>query len=423
MEAAAIGRAAFDAGLDRWVVVKGVMDHADPNKDDRYKPFAARASAEVLFAFLEERMASPQEREPNVARRVFILGGVTCENPGLEADLLAFTCAKLGGILAKAGVHLVVCSPFPGSADVNAVMGYVDAGVRGQIDFHYPNHPDVKEGWARLKTVLGAHSVTIRPFEHESPVFLPSASEIEIKQAWGEAWRTAQLRALHNADAIIVIGGKSYGSAITTLREADSIGLPILPLAMLGGAAQHFYDMQKWELNHPGLDHTLLHKQEGVTQAISLLRRIIIDSAIGANRYGRTPQRFFLSRSSANADYALPTFHMLRERGRTPILGDHETQANRSPMSSIFDSIRSVDVFIALWSRDFACSTYCMGELSFAMDLPNLQTWIIEIDGTPVTHPRAQHLTPMRAVTPSAVRVLVAELLDSIHPHESDPSG
>jgi hypothetical protein len=34
------------------------MDHADPRKDDRYKPFAARASAEVLFKLLALRIIS-----------------------------------------------------------------------------------------------------------------------------------------------------------------------------------------------------------------------------------------------------------------------------------------------------------------------------------------------------------------------------
>lgn len=52
MEAATIATAAYQKGRS-WLVVKGIMDHADPRKDDRYKRFAARASAEVLFALLE----------------------------------------------------------------------------------------------------------------------------------------------------------------------------------------------------------------------------------------------------------------------------------------------------------------------------------------------------------------------------------
>jgi nucleoside phosphorylase len=55
MEAAAIGEIARMSGVEEWIVIKGVMDHADPKKDDRFRPFAARASAEVLRAFLIDR--------------------------------------------------------------------------------------------------------------------------------------------------------------------------------------------------------------------------------------------------------------------------------------------------------------------------------------------------------------------------------
>jgi hypothetical protein len=58
MEAATIATVAEAQQVPRWLVVKGVMDHADPAKDDRYKRFAARASAEVLYALLD-RLAEP----------------------------------------------------------------------------------------------------------------------------------------------------------------------------------------------------------------------------------------------------------------------------------------------------------------------------------------------------------------------------
>lgn len=38
--------------VPHWLVAKGVMDHANLDKNDRFKEFAARASAEVLFALL-----------------------------------------------------------------------------------------------------------------------------------------------------------------------------------------------------------------------------------------------------------------------------------------------------------------------------------------------------------------------------------
>ncbi|MFF5295377.1 5'-methylthioadenosine/S-adenosylhomocysteine nucleosidase family protein [Paractinoplanes globisporus] len=58
MEATTVASAAFRAEVPYWLVVKGVADHADPRKNDRYKSFATRASAEVLFKLLGRGLAT-----------------------------------------------------------------------------------------------------------------------------------------------------------------------------------------------------------------------------------------------------------------------------------------------------------------------------------------------------------------------------
>jgi nucleoside phosphorylase len=62
MEAATIATVAHARQVPHWLVAKGVMDHADFAKDDRFKAFAARASADVLFALLT-RLLSPAAPE------------------------------------------------------------------------------------------------------------------------------------------------------------------------------------------------------------------------------------------------------------------------------------------------------------------------------------------------------------------------
>jgi nucleoside phosphorylase len=52
MEAATVATVAHDRQVPHWLVAKGVMDNANLDKDDRFKGFAARASAEVLYALL-----------------------------------------------------------------------------------------------------------------------------------------------------------------------------------------------------------------------------------------------------------------------------------------------------------------------------------------------------------------------------------
>jgi nucleoside phosphorylase len=63
MEAATIATVAHERQVPHWLVAKGVMDHANFDKDDRFKAFAAKASAEVLFALLG-RLLSPAAASP-----------------------------------------------------------------------------------------------------------------------------------------------------------------------------------------------------------------------------------------------------------------------------------------------------------------------------------------------------------------------
>lgn len=58
MEASAIGAVAERNGISEWVVMKGVMDFAHRDKDDRFKQFAASASAETLIAFLRNNLST-----------------------------------------------------------------------------------------------------------------------------------------------------------------------------------------------------------------------------------------------------------------------------------------------------------------------------------------------------------------------------
>jgi nucleoside phosphorylase len=72
MEAATIATVAHTLRVAHWLVVKGVMDHADFEKDDRFKSFAATASAEVLLALLGE-LLQPAATSPRPAKPV---GGI-----------------------------------------------------------------------------------------------------------------------------------------------------------------------------------------------------------------------------------------------------------------------------------------------------------------------------------------------------------
>jgi nucleoside phosphorylase len=117
MEGAVIGNTAYNLGVSHWLVVKGVMDHADFRKDDRYKSFAARASAEVMFRFLAEQLgqlATVGQPRPTIVKSVYLIGGVSGETdyPDFEASELGSVCAGLGSAIANSGAELIVCARF-----------------------------------------------------------------------------------------------------------------------------------------------------------------------------------------------------------------------------------------------------------------------------------------------------------------------
>ena len=64
MEASAIATLAYQQQLEGAVVMKGVVDYADGDKSDNFRPFAARASAECLIAFLRENLPPRIGTEP-----------------------------------------------------------------------------------------------------------------------------------------------------------------------------------------------------------------------------------------------------------------------------------------------------------------------------------------------------------------------
>jgi nucleoside phosphorylase len=86
MEAATVATVARQQQIPHWLVVKGVMDHANPRKDDRYRTFTARASAEVLYALLT-RLLAPAPTRPATTRPVASLSAPepATIRPGIHA--------------------------------------------------------------------------------------------------------------------------------------------------------------------------------------------------------------------------------------------------------------------------------------------------------------------------------------------------
>jgi tetratricopeptide (TPR) repeat protein/nucleoside phosphorylase len=63
MEASAIGLAGYLHDVP-MIVAKGVMDYGEPDRNDIFRPFAARAAAEVLIGFLRQHLEPKKGKSP-----------------------------------------------------------------------------------------------------------------------------------------------------------------------------------------------------------------------------------------------------------------------------------------------------------------------------------------------------------------------
>ncbi|HET8841292.1 MAG TPA: tetratricopeptide repeat protein [Ktedonobacteraceae bacterium] len=72
MEGAAFGLVMSRHPLTRWLIVKGVCDYADKNKNDAYHDYAARASASYALRFIQAYVTNerlPRPNEPSSSSR------------------------------------------------------------------------------------------------------------------------------------------------------------------------------------------------------------------------------------------------------------------------------------------------------------------------------------------------------------------
>jgi nucleoside phosphorylase len=206
MEAATIASVAYESNVPNWLVVKGVMDHADPRKDDRYKPFAARASAEVLIKFLSQRIMSgesltgasfPQAKSPpsNIEERLgWMYAGHSAvnhfrqrsrglRNPVQVGDFFCGRDAAFGAIRSLLRTHLgrpVVITGQPG-AGKSAVIGRLattlerDTESRGLI--YHAHGVSTEDFLAALAEFLGAPNCDVNAIydclnQVPTPIFL-----------------------------------------------------------------------------------------------------------------------------------------------------------------------------------------------------------------------------------------------------------
>lgn len=414
--------------IPRTIAIRGISDYADARKETIEKlakgGFRALSTKNAVLLFTHAVKAglfeienlsttnsggSPDpKRLDSLARSVYVIGGKTGETTDVDSELpqLHRASLKLGTVLAQAGANLVVCSPFPDSADYYVAMGYAEVKDGGIIHFHSPTHPKVEEKRQLFRRSFGAN-LTIQDWNYPAP-------ETEEDGSWSQAWLLAQLQALEKADVVVALGGKVSKTASTLLHLAEARGLPIIPFAFLGGAAERIYRRRNWARLNPGFDATILDSEGGVAQAVLIANRLVSDRVRRSIEHDAKPKTIFISVARQDNAMGAALDDVIRSNGIEAVLGEREIVSDQLIPATIEQAIRRSDIVAVLWSRFYAQSPWCYDELALALSLEALgvmKVWLFNLDDSSIVPTQARKLPAVSVRSEEGLRAALKDLL------------
>lgn len=346
--------------------------------------------------------------------KIFIIGGthssLADDRRAGPPGSFASTARRIGAFIAQSHHVLVTCSPFPGSADLDAQVGFAGAfdgdPPPHSAEMHYPDDAGIDATVSSALDATGLRRVTQR-FRH--PAMTTAAGALDLQQSW----LLSQLAALDRGHGVIALGGNVGGTAHLLLHLADARRMPVLPLPFFGGAAEAAYQRRRYELtDRLGLDATSLYDAAVGERAVGLLEGLVNGAFVG--RAGGETERFFISYPRARPEEADFVETLLRRRNRDVFRDDHDIEPGEHLPAVIRERIHAATTFIALWGREYACSPWCHDELDLALDRSeggHLRIVLICVDQTRVVPPRARQLVHYMCNSRSEIEARILGLL------------
>jgi hypothetical protein len=323
--------------------------------------------------------------------KLFVIGGATTDRLDSPAGrdqtaVLNDSMERMGRAIGDAGHDLLVCSPFAGSADAAVARGAARtaSSAHGSIEFHFPDAPAVRAEFEVLERALGQRKIVRLPYP-----LVPGANERDMRNSW----LLAQMAAMERSHAVIALGGKAAGAASLLLAVAESRQKLVLPLAFLDGAAGEYFARRRYSLADVLRDDIgSLSDPKRVEDCVALVERL----AAGAPSAVKKAPSFFLSYARARPSEADFVEITLRRRGFDVFRDIQDFGPGEHLQSEIDDHLRRCDVFVALWSTEYACSPFCFDELTSAAkrkrDHDTPEIWLFCVDATRVVPPEAREL-------------------------------
>lgn len=344
--------------------------------------------------------------------KIFVIGGqVTSSESVATSQTEAFekVCSDIGSSLVSGRHTILLCSPFDEAADVHVLRGAVatPGGRDIRIEFHFVDSPNIHQRLDQLISELKLKSVSKVP--HPPP-------QTNDVNALKYAWLFCQLSALESSHATIAIGGNPDGASNMLLLLAEGKRKAVLPLPFIGGAAKQAFDRCRYELEDRLGSRFSELQNESVAKNAGEYAEILAGAKTMSAVLGPSPS-FFISYSRERQADADRVEILLRRRKLRVFRDESDFGAGHEIPMEIREAIFGANVFVALWSAEYACSPWCFDELELALDRHakgTLDLWLLRIDKTRVVPLRARKLIYYDCETRNSLEGKVLELLGRI---------
>ena len=206
------------------------------------------------------------------------------------------------------------------------------------------------------------------------------------EESWPQAWLLAQLQALERADLVVALGGKVSKSANTLLHLAEAKGIPIVPFAFLGGAAERAFARQDWERIAPNVDMTVFQRDIGIDQTINIANRLLLERVGRTFKSNQAPHTVFVSVAKNDSGAGKTVIGFLKSQGLEVLTGENQTRHDQMVAASIQQALLKSDVCLVLWSQSYALSPWCYDELAIAIrrqSVGSMRIWLFNLEITP----------------------------------------
>ena len=201
------------------------------------------------------------------------------------------------------------------------------------------------------------------------------------------------------------------------LHQAEAKRRPVVPLGHLGGEADLSLERQRYRLLDRLGEHFAWLKDPNPPGTLEAVIQSVANST-GQSLPGsrNSVPRAFISYARRRPEEADFTEMTLRRRGFEVFRDEHDFRARAALLGEVEEHLARCDVFVALWSRDYACSPWCHDELSAALirhRAGTLALWLLRVDDIRIVLPEARGLIAYDCFERDRLAATLASLSDT----------